>query len=454
MFKKLFISKTKLSIFISILILISISAIIFYKAVNYKTVMVEDLLFSSQYYEQFQNEGIVKKIFTTSVYFDKIKYLYRPVFILSFYVDSKISLGKVNVKINHITSLLLHLLCVLIFFCFLVNHCNFKIYLALLGALFFSINIFSVWSAVWLCGRCDLLLFLFAFSSFIFFIKANETDNNSRKIFFLLIHFILFFAAVLSKETAVVLPFVCLIFAYIKGYKIKFSYLFYVIIYFAYFLMYSNDVNFIKQFMGLFNKDTLYMICDYLSAPFYLSKPKIVPAYNFLTILKGLSVMIFFFVVIMKSKEKKLMLFYILFAILFFLPTLLAKRIAFQGNRMYFPMACIIISLLYMIDEFCKNDLKKIKTKVCTMFLIIFIIINSICVNNAMKFAYDDDSAINTISNEYMEDFKNRDKILKVAFFLADYYSIYGYSKQANIIRNKFFILKSAYKTNSKEHKK
>ena len=86
MFKNLFITKSKLSIFISTLILILVSTIIFYKAVNYKTVMVEDLLFSSQYYEQFQNEGIIKKIFTTSVYFDKVKYLYRPIFILSFYV--------------------------------------------------------------------------------------------------------------------------------------------------------------------------------------------------------------------------------------------------------------------------------------------------------------------------------------------------------------------------------
>ncbi|MCR4662821.1 MAG: hypothetical protein K5622_02895 [Endomicrobiaceae bacterium] len=233
--------------------------------------MAEDVLFSSKYYEDFQDKNIIKKIFTTSVYFDQVKYLYRPVFVFSFYIDSKISSGKVNLKVNHITSLLLHLFCVLIFFCFLVSYCNFKLYLALMGALFFSVNIFSVWSAVWLSGRCDLLLFFFAFLAFILFIKSNETENAIVKNIFLILHFILFFLALLSKETAVVLPVVCLIFLYVKGYKLKLSYLCYILLYVLYSFMYSNDVNIIKQFIGLFDiKNIFYMICDYLSAPFFL----------------------------------------------------------------------------------------------------------------------------------------------------------------------------------------
>ena len=440
MFKNLFITKSKLSIFISTLILILVSTIIFYKAVNYKTVMVEDLLFSSQYYEQFQNEGIIKKIFTTSVYFDKVKYLYRPIFILSFYVDSKISSGKVNSKVNHITSLLLHLLCVLIFFYFLVKHCRFKLYFALIGALFFSINIFSVWSAVWLSGRCDLLLFLFAFSSFISFIKANETDNALNKKILLFIHFILFFLALLSKETAVALPFACLAFAYIKGYKIKLSYLIYVLIFFLYSLMYSNDVNLLKQFIGFFDiKDTFYTICDYLSAPFYLSKPKIISEYNYITILEGISIIIFFIVAVINSKEKKTILFYILFAALLFLPTLLGRRVTFQGNRMYLPMACIIVSILYIVEEFCKKDFSNTRTKFCTIFLIIFMIVNSIYINNSINFAYSDDSAINIIYDGYKDNVKHRKEALKVIFFLIGHYKMYGYLEQAENIRKKFF---------------
>lgn len=451
MFKTIFVEKNKVSIIISTILLILISTIIFYKAINYKTVMVEDLLFSSQYYEQFQNEGIIKKIFTTSVYFDRVKYLYRPIFILSFYIDSKISLGKVNLKVNHATSLVLHLLCVLIFFYFLVNYCNFKLYLALFGSLFFSINIFSVWSAVWLSGRCDLLLFLFGFSSFIFFIKSNEENNIYKKTAFLFVHFILFFLALLSKETAVMLPVVCLIFAYIKGYKIKLISFFYIVVYALYSLMYSNDVNLVKQFLILFDfKYVLYTICDFLSAPFYLSKPKVISAYNYLTILEGVSIIILFIIAVINSKEKKRISVYILFAALLFLPTLLGRRIAFQGNRMYFPMAYIIISLLYIIDDFCKKDFNNIRTKIYTMLLMVFMIINLIYVNSAMEIAYNDDSAMNIIYDEYKANIKDRKESLKVISFLIGQYKMYGYSEQAKNIRYKIFGFNFADKTRKK----
>lgn len=448
MIKNLFITKNKFSILISAFLLILISWIVFYKAINYKTIMVEDLLFSSAYYEQFQNEDIIKKIFTTSVYFDKIKYLYRPVFVLSFYIDSKISLGKVNLKVNHITSLLLHFFCVLIFFYFLVYYCDFKLYLAFTGSLFFSVNIFSVWSAVWLSGRCDLLLFLFAFSSFIFFIKANEFENTFKKQIFLILHFILFFLSLLSKETAVSLPIVCLIYMHIKGYKLKWIYLLsYVFVYVLYYSMYSNDINLLKQFTYLFDiKKTLYTICDYLSAPFYLSSVKIVSPYNNLVIFEGISIIIFFVLAILNSKEKKTIYFYIFFAILFFLPTLLAKRVAFQGNRMYLPMAGIIISVLYIIDEFYRKNISSLRTKICTIVLIVFMFINIIYTKRVMSFAYDDNSVIKVICNEYKNDPTNRMEVRALIYFLIEYYNMYGYPEQANNIKNKFFKQKNVNK--------
>ena len=441
MLRNIFITKNSFSILISVFILLLISGLVFCKAVNYKTVMVEDLLFSSKYYEQFQDKSIIKKIFTTSVYFDKVKYLYRPVFIFSFYIDSKISSGKVNLKVNHITSLLLHLFCVLMFFYFLIKYCDFKPYLALIGSLFFSINIFSVWSAVWLSGRCDLLLFFFAFLAFILFMKSNETENVLLKNIFLILHFVLFLLALLSKETAVVLPAVCLMFVYVKGYKLRLSYLCYILIYTLYSMMYSNDVNIVKQFIGLFDiKNIFYMICYYLSAPFfYLSGPKVVSPYNSLTLFEGIIVILFFVVAVKNSKEKKIILFYLLFASLFFLPTILGKRISFQGNRMYLPMAGLIIAVLYIIDEFYKKNINNIKTKICTIFLMVFITANIVVTNNAMAFAYDDDSIIKVIFDESKTYPKSNGEIMSLMYFLIGYYNSYGYSEQAKNIKNKFF---------------
>lgn len=437
MLKNLFILKNKFSVLISIFILLLVSLIIFYKAVNYKTVMVEDLLFSSKYYEHFQDKDIIKKIFTTSVYFDRVKYLYRPIFILSFYIDSKISSGKVNLKVNHTTSLLLHLVCVLIFFYFLIDYCNFKLYLALIGSLIFSINIFSVWSAVWLSGRCDLLLFLFAFSSFIFFIKSNETGIVSKRILYFILHIFLFFLALLSKETAVVLPIICLIFSHTKGYKLKSIYLCYILIYVLYYSMYSNDVNLVKQFVWLFDiKNFFYITCDYISTPFCFASVKVVSPYNNLTMLKGIGIITSFIIMVIYSKEKKLILFYALFALLFFLPTFLGKRLTFQGNRMYLPMAGLIISILYITEDFCKKN--NLINKICIIVLLIFMSINIINTHNTMKFAYDDDSIIKVICEEYKNDLRNRREITSLMFFLVDHYKMYGFNKFANNIKYKF----------------
>ena len=441
MFKNFFVIKNKFSILISVTLLILISVVVYYKALNYKTIMVEDLLFSSKYYnEQFQDKDIIKKIFTTSVYFDKVKYLYRPIFVFSFYIDSKISSGKVNLKVNHLTSLLLHLFCILIFFYFLVNCCSFKMYLALIGSILFSINIFSAWSTVWLSGRCDLLLFLFSFSSFIFFVKANENKNIITKNIFITIHFLLFFLALLSKETAIVLPMVCLAFLYVKGYKLKWNYLVYILIYFLYSLMYSNDVNLVRQVKALFNiKNISYIICDYISAPFCFSTPKIISAYNDLTIFIGIGLIIFFFFIIMNLKEKKLILLYILFAVLFLLPTFLGIRYAFQGNRMYVPFAFIIIAILYIIEELCKNDANNIKTKLCTIVILFFMCINIIYTKASINFAYDDNSIIPVIYSEYKKDVKNKYNIEEVVLFLIRHYKMYGYEEQASNIKNIFF---------------
>lgn len=444
MLKNLFVTKSKFSICVSLFILMLVSITVFYKTINYKTIMVEDLLFSSKYYELFKEKGIIKKIFTTSVYFDKVKYLYRPIFILSFYLDSKLSSEKINLKVNHITSLLLHLFCVLIFFYFLVCYCDFKLYLALIGSLFFSINIFSVWSAVWISGRCDLLFFLFTFSSFMLFVKSNETENILIKNIFLIFHFVLFFLALLSKETAVALPIVCLIYIYIKEYKLKLSYLCYILVYVLYYFIYSNDIHLVRQFVGLFDiKNFFYMICDYLSAPFYLSGPRIISPYNSLTLFKGISIIIFFFIAVMNSKEKKIILFYFLFALLFFLPTILGKRIAFQGNRMYLPMAGIIIAILYIVEDFCRKDLNNIKTKICTIVLIVFMSVNIVVTNNIMKFAYDDDSIIRAIFKEYKAYPKSKRETMSLMYFLILHYNMYGFSEQANNIKNKFISLNS-----------
>ena len=53
-----------------------------------------------------------------------------------------------------------------------------------------------------------------------------------------------------------------------------------------------------------------------------------------------------------------------------------------------------------------------------------------------MKFAYDDNSVINS---EYKENLTNKDEMVDVISFLIRHYVMYGYSEQTENIRNKIF---------------
>ena len=99
----------------------------------------------------------------------------------------------------------------------------------------------------------------------------------------------------------------------------------------------------------------------------------------------------------------------------------------------------VLISILYIIDEFYRNDISGLRTKICTIVLLVFMIINIIYTKSVMNFAYDDDSAIKVICNEYKNDPINRMEVRALIYFLIDYYNMYGYSEQANNIKNKFF---------------
>lgn len=435
------ISKRAFLTFIASLLLLSVFAGVFAKVINFQTVWVDDILFASDYYEQYDDRDIVIKIFTTSVYFDEVKYLYRPVFILSFYLDSKLSSGQINFEVNHITSLLLHLMCVLLLFNFLIKYCHFNLWLSLIASIIFAVNVFSVWSAAWLSGRCDLLLFLFSFSSLIFFIKSNEEKNYVGRQIFLLFHFILFFAALLSKETAVVLPILCITYSFIKKYKVRPAYSVYFFIYALYFVIYSNEISVTQRIISSFDiQNMLYIISDYFSCAFLLSKSEMIPAYDSFTVVKGSFIIIVLFLLALSNfKKNKEALFFLAFAVLFFLPTLFGTRYTFQGNRMYVPMAGIIICVLYIINGFFKNGFDNLKGKIIISTMLIFMFFNIISAVNMLNYACDDDSFFANVYNEMKLNKKNKNQKMKFINFTIRQYEAYGHTKEAENIRIIFY---------------
>jgi len=127
---------------------------------------------------------------------------YRPLINISFLIDAQ--LGGQNPSIYHISNVFFHFIFCLLLYYFL-NKLKFDKTISALGALLFAVHPLMLNSVAWIVGRNDMLCGIFMLLSFIFLLKQydNPEKVNFRNIFF---HSVFFLMALLSKETAIVLP--------------------------------------------------------------------------------------------------------------------------------------------------------------------------------------------------------------------------------------------------------
>jgi protein O-mannosyl-transferase len=148
----------------------------------------------------FQNPSNFVYIFS-----DHIGGFYRPVLFLSFMVDG--ILGAGSPFSFHLSNLMLHFLSAILFFYFLIA-LNFPKNISFYSTLIFIVHPINVQAVSWIPGRNDILLSIFIISSFIAFIKYSK----SYSLFHLFAHVFMYSMALLSKENAIILPVLCLLY--------------------------------------------------------------------------------------------------------------------------------------------------------------------------------------------------------------------------------------------------
>ncbi len=152
----------------------------------YKNAYVADL----RYWPKYFSENMVAGAGKTSN-------MYRPVLLLSFAIDHTI--WNVNPLGYHLTSIFLH--AANAFLVFLLIQCLFKRkILASVTALLFIIHPVQTEAVAYASGRTDLLCSFFVLLSLLFSLRKNILPAT---VFFIL--------ALLSKETAVILPFLLIL---------------------------------------------------------------------------------------------------------------------------------------------------------------------------------------------------------------------------------------------------
>jgi tetratricopeptide (TPR) repeat protein len=154
------------------------------------------------------NPANIGRAFTTDVVWGHQEIYYRPVLTLSFMADAL--WGGVRPFSFHLGDILIHLAAVLLLYVF-IKRLSGRSLTALMTSLLFAVHPLLARAVAWIPGRNDSLLTVWVLAAFIYFIDYNDQGKGRNY----LLHLIFFFLALLTKETAVFVPVMALLFHYL-----------------------------------------------------------------------------------------------------------------------------------------------------------------------------------------------------------------------------------------------
>ncbi len=171
--------------------------LLYFKSIHYDFTMLDEQWLIVQNADLSHGSKALTNGFTKSI----TGLYYRPMLILSVFFDYQFS--KLSPGGYHLSNLIMHLICILLLFKFLcLNRVSKKT--SFVCCLIFSVHPILLHAVAWVPGRNDLLLCIFSLSSIVFLLEFF----NRRKTLFLILHFLYFILAFLTKETAIALPFI------------------------------------------------------------------------------------------------------------------------------------------------------------------------------------------------------------------------------------------------------
>ncbi|RKY42214.1 MAG: hypothetical protein DRP85_03685 [Candidatus Makaraimicrobium thalassicum] len=141
---------------------------------------------------------------------------YRPFQMITYVMDY--SLWGLDVRGYHLTNILLHVSVALALF-WMVNILFGDVLLSFLTGLFFVTHPVHTEAVSYISGRSDPLAALFMLLCFIFYVK--ELNSQKKRFYFLMI--LAYIGALLSRETAMILVALLLLYHFVFGRKIEFK---------------------------------------------------------------------------------------------------------------------------------------------------------------------------------------------------------------------------------------
>ncbi len=374
----------------------------------------------------------IKDIFTKSYWsfagdFNYKKGYYRPLVILSFYLEQKIF--GANSKVSHLINLFLFIIIVFLFYYFLkLEKTGYEKIITIL----FLLHPAHTDNVMWIVGRCDLFPIIFFLLSLISIKKRNL--------------FLLFFSILmgfLSKEsffiyTVIIFAF---IFLEIKNKNLKVKLVTYISIFLFTYLIFNkmfftdNPIFFnfksIKTLFFYFLGNTIYFFSSsigLIKTPFIGSIPYILKFKPFELILNTLFMLLV--LTYYNYKKNKLFLIFILSTIIFlgfnlflstqkFMPPMISKRFV-QGYILF-----LIPIMFYSLKNLLRN-----RTLLYITFS--FLILNWMFIDNMEASKYSSDIKMHlSLLKQSEGDLHTLSRVSDSYFVSGDFYKSLKYRKKA-----------------------
>jgi hypothetical protein len=332
--------------------IIGAGLLLYIRSIGFGFTDLDDRIFIFEFKPLLSKLSNLPSLFRRGVFNETKDVYYRPMLMVSFMLDAQVA--GTSPRFYHVMNVFLHLFSVYLFYLLLLR-LNIKSLTAFLLALIFAVHPVLCQAVVWIPGRNDTLLAVFVLSSMLFFIKYLEHG----KPFHILLHIFFLFLSLLTKETAVIIPFICLsFFLFIKRERKPDSVWIYVVPgwIFAlagwYVLRSSYTISKPGVLAGMVSGITekCYIFLGYLGKIFLPYNLSVFPIAEDTSVISGLLVFIILAVLIYFSKDKNpaTMLFGFSWFILFLLPVLIIPHDIngqIYEHRLYLPLMGIMIAI-------------------------------------------------------------------------------------------------------------
>jgi len=361
--------------------LILIPLILYIKIIFFDFTALDDKFFVITNAHFNHDFGNLLKVFNQGLFVPKNDSYYRPIFLIDMIFENH--LFGIKPWGYHMLSMIFHLTSVCLLFIFL-KKIKIPETISLLLALLFSIHPVLTQTVAWIPGRNDLILMIFFLTSLNLVIDYFRTFRISL----LLAQFIAFLLAMLTKETAVIIPVISfLLLRFIFSVRISqmiplfASWALALLIWFE--LRASSD----PSYQGMLFQDMIQSgitripaILQYLGKIFFPVNLSAVPQIKDIPLTWGTVALFLMIAVVIISKSYKKPLVYIglIWYFLFLLPVLIVPKSLndqVYEHRLYLPFIGILLVLSQTL-LFSEKWKKKTILMASSVILVVFMVVS------------------------------------------------------------------------------